>query len=396
MRLHFIIINLIYRGVVFQKLLNYLTIGLNTKGIYLLNHSPSSIFKRVQYKVLNYKLSRYFKSELVGVNDSRLKINLDKFQHSSEYEIRFLISYLIFNGYLIESKIVLRGYLDRLQKNDFKMSNNYINQLSQLNIWGCNEIESDRLLSKIKFKALFPSKYLDLIHDIYVNTGKVGEYKKNYTMVDRQYATLVNNKRIAIVGPKVDPMLPSASMEEILKYDLVIVPTYIASNYQNSLLKVNISYYNYQNQNLINENNEIVNGLDYIVLKGNNLLSFNKNIKSREAKMSLFPWITGAPNMTQIILYDLLYFSPAEIKIFGIDFFAGENPYFSGYPSKVDDSIRMSFAEHNPLANLKFVQHLLKQKHISIDLMGQRVVDMSDDQYLDVIKQRYYNYEDIT
>lgn len=131
--------------------------------------------------------------------------------------------------------------------------------------------------------------------------------------------------------------------------------------------------------------------MDHVVLKGSNLSDYKSNINYRTAYMSSFPWISGAPNIIQIILFDLMYYNPSKIKIFGIDFFVGEDQYFAGYPSKINNSIKVSFAEHNPLANLRFVKHLLEHEHIFIDSMGQNVLKLSEIEYLDVIKKRYYH-----
>lgn len=360
----------------------------------------NSLIQRIKLFKINNRLKRYSLSYKTGDQLTNNLITVDlisKFKYARLPEIKFFIYYFSYFGYLSESLSLFDYYFDKLTTiSTFKLSklnNNQLLELSQLSLFTqSKQIPKGKLINNIRCVNLFPklTETLKKEIDFYSSTKRSINSLQNSK--DLVFARFLKDKKIAIVGPKIDPKVSSETTNEILDYDIVIVPSYLESNFRESVFNVHVSYYNYNNQDLlIKKDPTNLRGLEFIVLKGNNLKNTHIDVKFREAIMSPFPWVVGAPNMTQIILFDLIHFSPRSIKLFGIDFYAGDSPYFSGYPTKVDDSIRISFAEHNLISNLRFVKHFLKLSYIQIDSIGQSVLNMTEIEYLDVIKKRYYH-----
>ena len=110
--------------------------------------------------------------------------------------------------------------------------------------------------------------------------------------------------------------------------------------------------------------------------------------------------------MGPIALFDLLC-GGAAVKLYNMNFFVSERPYFSGYRNQsVDaqgcvcelDSLGstgvllnrcLSLAIHEPLSQLHFVQNLWRAGRVSADAACTEVLRMSDVDYLRALDTVY-------
>jgi hypothetical protein len=390
------LVNLLFRGVFFSKVILNLKDEINQNWIYRL------VGENKKYQILKIKSkSRLVSMGYIEFNDSSIILTKDlekmDLKYSDSEEIKFFINYFHLLGNLESSRSLSYKYIEMLsnQSKTYRLSNQQISELSQLSIWGILDVDVGQLIkNSVNFSNIFRNFKYHLLFDINLYSGSKYYTNTIFTKEDIDFGAYLKEKTNAIVGPKLDPNSDDNIFAEINKFDIVIVPSYIKSNFQNSKLRINVSYYNYHNQNaIINLFPSNVDGLDYAILKGNNIniKNYQHDVRFREALMSPFPWVIGNPNMTQIILYDLLHFETNRIKIFGIDFFAGASTYFEGYPSKIDHHVRLSYAEHNLLANIKFMKYLYYLEHYEIDDIAYKVLTMDEEEYISIIKNNYYS-----
>jgi len=391
---HFV--NLLYRGVFLKKILLYTKRKMNINWVYFFADEsfqyPHDKYKKLKSSLLKFGFAE-FKNNQVELIDS---IDSLKLEYANFEEIRFFISYFHLLGRLDISRNLSYKYVNQLlaSYSSMNLNNQQISELSQAPIWS-NELIDYNLVESLKYSFIFKKMSIHLLFDIAIYRGKIIDTSRLYNTNDFEYANYLEGKRVAILGPKIDPTHNNSILREILTYEVVIVPNHIEANFTNSNLKINVSYFNdFTQEKFIVSNPSNVDNLDFVVLKRNNIAqikNYKFGCKFREAIRSPFHWLIGNPNMIPIVLYDLLHFNPKSIKVFGIDFWAGEFPYFEGYPSEIDNSIKLSHAEHNLLANLKYMKHLHKFGYYEIDEMGLNILSMNEDDYIRRIFSNYYS-----
>ena len=134
---------------------------------------------------------------------------------------------------------------------------------------------------------------------------------------------------------------------------------------------VTISYYNGQNSHKITKLNEDLthNKLKFIVTKSISGLNNakNLNIPSRLALSNGYNWFIGHPNLTQIVLYDLLFFEPKSIKKFGVNLFYGYDLYNLDYNVNYDTvKVNPITSRHKIIMNYLYVENLYKKQKIFV------------------------------
>lgn len=150
---------------------------------------------------------------------------------------------------------------------------------------------------------------------------------------------LINNKKIAIVGPT---SISTDKSCEIEQYDIIIRLNASKENslFENKGYRTNISNYNFDNgRYLINHNNEFINEFDYCVFSSSEApkkLQNNGITKVNSRTMRRFPFeFAGGYNMIQKTILDIISFQPRKLKIYGINFFLKSNSYERGYKPQI-------------------------------------------------------------
>jgi len=388
--------NLIYREMLFEVLIDKILISPSPAWMNDLHFTKHG--KIIKY-IKTLRLSLFLKK--VGINkinsfESNKEI-IDKLSKSSiiksrNASIKFLIIYLHSKGFIKASVEVLNMYIENLLLYDFsKLKNRDLIEISHTIIWGYDIQKFDLLNKAIKLKSIFPKLSEYFKFEVSYLMGHRNKQHNFNNSIDDLFGSYINNKRIAIVGPKISPNDQSVITKEINSFDIVIVPSYNESNFKNSKFNVNISYYNSELQHGLTSNKfGDVTKLDFLVGRGNQMVNYNYKFNFREAHLPKFPWIVGTPNMVPLILHDLMHFSPKTIKVFGIDFFAGQNPYYDGYYYSITNENKVGFAVHNLVANWRYVKHLFTLKYLEIDSMGREILELKQVEYVTKIEQNYY------
>jgi len=107
-------------------------------------------------------------------------------------------------------------------------------------------------------------------------------------------------------------------------------------------------------------------------------------------------WLQGWPNMIQIALFDLLAFEPARIKVFKINFYLSETLHYKGYQTRhvnIDDPkfLFKGHACHHIVRQLDFIRQMVKNQLIEVDETCEKIIGMTDDEYLKAMEDLYVN-----
>ncbi|NLJ17771.1 hypothetical protein [Globicatella sulfidifaciens] len=248
--------------------------------------------------------------------------------------------------------------------------------------------------SKIQFLSFF-NRNEYLIFSNIMKSDKDQSYsiaKTKFNTLDLKYNQVINNKKIAIIGPANG----NVNVEEVLKeYDVIISITYRGTSLFNEEPmkgKRYISYYNYEASTKIEKeiDKSFFEHLDFSVFKTIDYDYQRKLVKQSSARKifsldnKLF---LGQPNMLQMIIYDLLHFNPKEIKIFNFNFFLSHNLYRKDYKiegTEHDNRFKLwnSFAIHNIISQFQFAKALYNNGLYLADDDGKNVLDLDIDEYI--------------
>ena len=215
-----------------------------------------------------------------------------------------------------------------------------------------------------------------------------------YRIHDQEFADFVRGKRVAIVGPA-----PSDEdvAEEIDQYDIVIRTNYRgmsslppAEDYGS---KIDVSYYNYTytKQVLFGSSNEYLDDLKFAVFKNQADLDRYSGRKTT-AQFRLMNQINdyifnGKSQMMQNIIYDLLHFEPAEIKLFKSNFFMSNQRYHANYASPTNAiqekrSFWMNFATHDLVTQHRFTKILHNIEQVNLDKVSKQIISLCSEEYI--------------
>ena len=224
---------------------------------------------------------------------------------------------------------------------------------------------------------------------------------QDFDKVCQKYLRYISGKSIAIVGPA---PTDEENGTEIDSYDIVIRNGYKGKKYQPAVkkfgLRTDVSYYGNGNARyyVVNRNSEFLRDLDWAVFKSKeyakHVSEIDKN-RCRCFKKNHF-YFCGSPTMIQNIVFDILHFNPKKIKLFNLNFnLAGITHYKTYHPEKnkpekpVYSKLWINqhgstggFAHHDLLSQIIFTRNLWKTGRIEVDNECERVLRMSNDEFL--------------
>ncbi len=219
---------------------------------------------------------------------------------------------------------------------------------------------------------------------------------------EQAFATLIRGKRVAVVGPAPND---EDSADEIDHFDVVIRLNYRgpeslppAAHYGQ---RIDLSYYNGDNAKSILklQDFKFAKDLKFAVFKSAAFANhpFLKSAAQPVTRAMISPhpfWFYGTPTMIPNVLFDLIHFQPAEIKLFKANFFLTHQLYYKGY-STVDHSLShfsklwYNHAKHNLISQLNFTRLLLKNGLIQADETCRSVLDLDNQTYIDRMEQLF-------
>ncbi len=202
---------------------------------------------------------------------------------------------------------------------------------------------------------------------------------------DDIFLNMVRNKKVAIIGP--------AQGDEEMKnirdeFDIIVQINYLG----NPLYGIvpDVSCYNralgLQEEKL---KQEYMKDLKFMVFRLTDSLTQQKYVDDGIARVNnkihdIFGG-NGALNMIQLIVTDLLYFKPEQIKIFNTNFYLAKEIYSNDYCSEFQElkyNIWYPFARHNPIIQFEYTQMLYNCNRIDFDQIGTSVMNMNRDEYI--------------
>jgi hypothetical protein len=229
------------------------------------------------------------------------------------------------------------------------------------------------------------------------------------TESSRRWVELVSGRVVALVGPA-----PSGlhSGDEIDNQQTVARMNFRGAEKlppaAETGRRTDISYYNGMDCRQIRteRNRSFFSELRMAIFKGSHHTGLAGTTPARVANRPDPILLTGNTLMGPIALFDLLC-GGAAVKLYNMNFFVSERPYFSEYRNwSVDaqgcvcerDSLGstgvllnrcLSLANHEPLSQLHFVQNLWRAGRVSADAACTGVLRMSDADYLRALDTIY-------
>ena len=237
---------------------------------------------------------------------------------------------------------------------------------------------------------------------------RLAEYSSMEILNTKQNAickNLIKGKRVAIIGPTAGPLNPDLIDKE---YDIKIRISYRGKAYlpeDQGKCRTDISYYNHTSLDLINEMTDInfLDELKMIVTKKNSHVYkkiYHRNSNIREIPLS-FGCLAfqGIFHMVQNILFDILAFAPANVKIFNANLYmSNENErYHSGYQIKIPESrlkrngstqciysknMWYIHAKHNLITNFEMIKLCHDKGYFECDKQLTKTLSLDINEYL--------------
>ncbi|MFM2629159.1 hypothetical protein AAFX20_17160 [Vibrio chagasii] len=266
------------------------------------------------------------------------------------------------------------------------------------------EDENSELYLDIKEKIASPSEKESLILEqldfiYYCCCGELEYLKLNKTKNNDRFYGYIRNKKVAIIAPTSVDLFDAS---EIDSKDIVVRLNYSSSGQGcdplHKGLKTNISYYNNITMGKINsEHNSLVpEELDFVVTK--RPLDLNgRDTKCSESFDSAL--LNGSFNLLPNALFDLMMFSPDEIKIFHSDMQVKPSSRVAKYYAEKsvfnDDELHKkhvakSFSVHDPFGQHSLMRQVVENnEHILVDDMLKNVLGMTPQEYAFELTENY-------
>ena len=233
----------------------------------------------------------------------------------------------------------------------------------------------------------------ELLYSLYFQLPQ--EYRKNLHLpkvaLDANFKKYIHGKTVAIVGPAFSN---EETGKEIDSFDVVIrinfkedtdfgVPSLNGQ-------RIDITYYSFG----------IAKNLDPSILKGS-LLSYvvalrttdksylNDNVRERRYSPVL---LNGYPNMIQNVVYDVLLYTPAKVKVFNCDFYAGEANYDTSYLKSETNEDKLTIknlALHDQWSQVCFIRNIYLSKLIEVDDSCRNILEMECSEYFSLLSSKY-------
>lgn len=226
--------------------------------------------------------------------------------------------------------------------------------------------------------------------------------RRYYSEIDHYFAQFIDGKRVAVVGPAPND---EDSAQEIDQFDVVIRLNYRGTHSlppaEQFGSKMDISYYNGDNAKGILKANDFsfAGDLQFAVFKSARY-AYSPPLQrtGTPCTRAMFSphqfWFYGTPTMIPNVLFDLLHFNPATIKLFKANFFYTKNLYYKGY-STVDHSLShfskvwYNHAKHNLISQLNFTRMLVQNGLIETDQTCRAVLDLDNQDYICGMEQLF-------
>ncbi len=218
-------------------------------------------------------------------------------------------------------------------------------------------------------------------------------FKRKPRYYDPQYAEIINEKTVAIVGP-VDTLQDNG--EEIDQFDVVIRFNYKGLDGFNTARfgsRADVSYYITADVKQIlkyTHNSTSIETLKYSLHSGGayNYVKERREFKGRCArrlpvqKPQFNPFYHGSANAIQKTLLDILRYNPSRIKIFNANLWVDNNRVNKNYREKPNFSTA-GFVYHDPVSNFCFTKGLFLASLIEADDELGKVLSLSPTEYVD-------------
>ena len=258
----------------------------------------------------------------------------------------------------------------------------------------CNFTEAQIVINFFKKSLLRLIISIDEMQNYYYLFIDPKKISKRRTVIDEEFYSFVNNKNIAIIGPINDEKF---SVNQLDKFDIIIRMNFQGFDFlteKNRQLGRNyVSYYNpHKIRNFIETNNLIFNELDYTVVKNkqdkNKLISHLGKTRIRVAKCYDDFAFIGIYNMTQVIIQDLLHFSPNLIGVFNINLFTKLN-YQKNYQLSTTNTLQ-ALRLHDPKSQINLLKNISINNDITFDNPLNQILRYSDVQFLTKIQNNFW------
>lgn len=214
---------------------------------------------------------------------------------------------------------------------------------------------------------------------------------------ERRFAALVNGRDIALVGPT---SIGSASGEEIDAADVVIRTKFLPDRYRlnpkTQGRRTDISYYT--NETVALATDGILDALDRDHIELAVLRPASAPHLERFSRCSDRVRLTPSEDAATFhathfaivrILYDVVRYRPASVKVFGVDLFTGRTTYTPGYAFEVDEHFgpggfvfTQNQAGHDYLDDFRLLTRLVESQLVQVDDTLGEVLSLGEHGYL--------------
>lgn len=212
------------------------------------------------------------------------------------------------------------------------------------------------------------------------------------------FRELVEGKRVAVVGPAPTGELTGKEIDE---YEIVVRTNYRGGDSVTDTkefgTRTDISYYNGRDGIHIHtlEDHAFLHELKASVFKYVKY-RYQMDLQNQgDARETIRPTflLNGNPLQGLSVVYDLLHFQPAEVKIFKNNLFLNTNPYHEQYRPYEQGNLGSArgpgahqklatFTNHDLISHLLCFQTLKRATRISTDTAFQSVISMDPNEYL--------------
>lgn len=258
--------------------------------------------------------------------------------------------------------------------------------------------EESQLISEYQETFAFTERLLEISnrHNRSSDQKKeVEEEEKN-----RRFIQLVKNRRIAVVGPNAETRDPERYLNH---FDTVVLPNQDCADYRHETAQNVVTYFN--NKHIKHKWSSILKSAEkagcVVVWRpkptARGLTDFHfDEMTERGIRLARTPYvhyITGSPNALPVMLYDLTFSRPKELKIFGFDFFAGEKYASNSYLDNcaVHSDIKRKFASamaHDPFTNYNFVRLMWNTGAFEVDDYTHGYLKITREEYSKLLEKR--------
>ena len=326
--------------------------------------------------------------------------------HLLPYQVWFLFSNLFIFAHLYTKYQIVRTKARDSILLVKEIANNPFARYKINALLETNQEKEYRLLREklLENNSNYVQKYLQLLglseFYFYKITQNREFYSAFFTDKEKEFASYIENKSIAIVGP-LDLGVPVGA--EIDTYDVVLRFNYSGlEKFSKEIFgeKTDISFYIAEillKDELNISKISYMNQLDWVIIDTAHeeedicFLGLDTNIRKRYSAGHAFAttMLKGAPSGIQRVIMDLLRFKTGRIKVFNTNLFL-ENNYAKAYKSRGKlGADYFNFFWHDPLSNFIFLKRLENNRVIDADNILSEILQMSEDGYIDALELRY-------